>query len=282
MPKGSALVMLGVVWWCSACAPSTTSATATRVVPATATPAGATLAPTFTPDASQPFALPYIRHQSGFAVFDAAWSPDGTRIASGGDDADMPVWNATTGSMFFDYTGHRRVNGGGILAIAWSPDGTRIASASLDGSVQVWDATTGQRQFSYTGQAPRGIFAVVWSPNGQYLASAPGDNRDALNGYDPGDDTVDVWHAHSGVLVARYHGHVRQIFSIAWSPNGQTIASASDDGTVQIWSALTGQHQYTYTGHSSTVWSVAWSPQGTRLASASQDGTVQIWQPPAP
>jgi WD40 repeat protein len=67
----------------------------------------------------------------GYAL---AWSPDGKRIASGGDDNVVRIWSATTGETALQFTGHTSI----VFRIAWSPDGTKIASASADDSVQVW------------------------------------------------------------------------------------------------------------------------------------------------
>jgi WD40 repeat protein len=65
-----------------------------------------------------------------------AWSPDGTRIASGSADKTVQVWDAADGGHVFTYWGHSDV----VSALAWSPDGTRIASGSDDHTVQVWVA----------------------------------------------------------------------------------------------------------------------------------------------
>jgi len=71
------------------------------------------------------------------------------------------------------------------------------------------------------------------------------------------------------------------VWSVAWSPDGKRIASASDD--VQVWDAADGSNVYKYTGHTNTVWSVAWSPDGKRIASSGSslgDNTVQVWNVP--
>ncbi len=68
---------------------------------------------------------------------------------------------------------------------------------------------------------------------------------------------------------------------VAWSPDSECIASASDDGTVQLWSAGDGTHLFLYPGHADvvdgTVNSIAWSPDGSCIASASNDKTIQVW-----
>jgi hypothetical protein len=69
--------------------------------------------------------------------------------------------------------------------------------------------------------------------------------------------------------------------SVAFSPDGTRLASASDDQTVKLWDAATGQELRALKGHTSTVRSVAFSPDGTRLASASEDRTVKLWDVPS-
>jgi eukaryotic-like serine/threonine-protein kinase len=72
-------------------------------------------------------------------------------------------------------------------------------------------------------------------------------------------------------------GHTLPVGSLAYSPDGRKIASASNDGTVKIWDATFGQEIRTLKGHTSFVYSVAFSPDGEWLTSASNDGTVRIW-----
>ena len=67
------------------------------------------------------------------------------------------------------------------------------------------------------------------------------------------------------------------VWSVAFSPDGQRLASASWDQTVKIWDSATGKELFALKGHAETVRSVAFSPDGRRLASASNDQTVRIW-----
>src|SRR6266568_8378274 len=172
--------------------------------------------------------LTYTGHLSPVAT--VAWSPAGTRIASGSSDQTVRVWDATSGAHSFIYRGHTT----NINAVAWSPPRTsqRIASASGNSffggehSVQVWNAVTGARILTYTGHT-QPVHTAAWSPDGARIASGSEDKM------------VQVWDASSGSRSLSYSGHTALVSSVAWSPDGKRVASASADTTVQVWDAHT-------------------------------------------
>ncbi len=72
-------------------------------------------------------------------------------------------------------------------------------------------------------------------------------------------------------------GHSNAVTSVAFSPDGQTLASGSEDKTIEMWKLETGKRWYTLTGHSDWVTCVAFSPDGRTLASSGRDKTIHIW-----
>src|SRR5260221_11826855 len=103
-------------------------------------PSPSSVTPTATGSAQAATITAYHGHTG--TVYTLAWSPDGTRIASGSDDSTVQVWDAKSGHRLLTYRDHTA----GVRALAWSPDGTRIVSGGNDNTIQVWDATTGQQR----------------------------------------------------------------------------------------------------------------------------------------
>ena len=80
-------------------------------------------------------------------------------------------------------------------------------------------------------------------------------------------------------LKATLEGHTDLVWSVAFSPNGQTLASGSQDRTIRLWNPQNGNLKRTLTGHRDAINSVAFSPNGQTLASGSWDGTIRLWNP---
>jgi len=209
-----------------------------------------------------------------------AWSPGGSRIAAVSGNTAVEVRSATTGGLFFTYTGYAQA----VLTLAWSPDGKHIASGGAGGIVQVWNATTGRTYVTYSGHSAE-VQAVAWSPDSRQIASGGADG------------TVQVWEAATGRPLFTYRGHAGGVNAVAWQgeplllPGREArIASGGADATVQVWSfgrAVNRRHEQVmaledeilmYRGHSGQVTSVTWSPDGQYIASGSEDGTVQVWR----
>ena len=200
-----------------------------------------------------------------------AWSPDGKRIASAGDDSTVQVWDAATGQQIMTYRGHTNA----VQAIAWSPDGKRVASAGDDKTIQVWDVPSGVLVSSYRSHTGK-VTAVAWSPDGRRIASGGEDKSVQI--WLPFKDKNSFFTlrlAPRGQFI--YKGHSGRVNGLAWSPNGQRIASAGYDRSMQVWDAMTGRQFIILRNTSSGINTVSWSPDSRYLASGGNDKMVQIW-----
>jgi WD40 repeat protein len=159
-----------------------------------------------------------------------------------------------------------------VHRVVYSPDGKHLASISYN-EVILWDTQTGQKVVTPKGPMSL-ICSVAFSPDGKLLAYAG-------SGYDS--RTKNRWgefrllDVATGQEKASFKGHADCVQSLAFSPDGKRLASASKDRTVQVWDTQTWEEVFTFRGHTRPVYSVVFSPDGKRLASASFDKTVRIW-----
>ncbi len=197
-------------------------------------------------------------------IYSISWSPDGCKIAFGSLDRTVSVRDANNGLSLFSLTGHLY----GVYSVAWSTDGFKIATASFDNTVRVWDGMDGRELRVLCGRVLRGHESsqIAWSPDSCKIVISG-----SL------DKCLRVWDVVAGRELALLSGHCSVVYSVAWSPDGFKIASASSDQTVRVWNAMNGCVLGVLRGHGDWVRSVAWSPDGCRLASGCWDKTVRIW-----
>jgi len=201
------------------------------------------------------FSLP---GEPGTAVYGVSFSPDGSRIATVGQDNTVRVWDANHGVVLLAFTGHGGGDTGGlffnIIDVAFSPDGERLATAGTDGTVKVWDSATGSLLLTLTGY-PGGLASVRYSPDGRFIAA----------GSDDGDSTARVWDAHTGNLVYTLTGHELWVFGLAFSPDSSLLATSSGGGIVKIWDLASGTEVRTLPNQVDVVVDIVFSSDGRQL-----------------
>jgi serine/threonine protein kinase len=200
------------------------------------------------------------------------WSPDNSRVASAGDDGTVQIWDATTGNQVLIYRGHSNA----VTAVAWSPDGKRIASASEDKSVHVWDTSNGGLIFVNRNHTKK-VLTVAWSPDGRRLASGSEDK--SVQVWSPVKDKSGFFGTLRLTLRGQlsYRGHSGRVNGLIWSPNGQRIASVSNDKSMQVWDTSTGKLFIIHRNVSSGINAVTWSPDGRYIATGANDKMVQVF-----
>ncbi|MEG5018574.1 MULTISPECIES: AAA-like domain-containing protein [unclassified Microcoleus] len=246
-------------------------------------------------------------------IIRAIFNASGQILVSASNDQTIKIWQKD-GKLIHDLKGHRSQ----ITSVSFSPDGKIIASASADGTVKLWKIN-GEELLSL--KVERGwITSTSFSPDGQIIAAAATDG------------TVKLWslrkiveklqkqqsiEASSDIKLLRtLQIESDKIMSVAFSPDGAMLATASAGGTARIWSKdgtplsilkhtsgvtnisfspdsqmllsastdkmvrlwnIDGTLLKTLKGNKDAVWSASFSPDGKAIATASADGTVMLW-----
>jgi WD40 repeat protein len=246
-------------------------------------------------------------HRGGTSCL--TFSPDGTRLASGGEDRAACLWDAASGALLAACRGHMSR----VRYVAFRPDGARLLTTSSDETARQWDAADGNAVGAPYDHHIGEVLRAVYSPDGKWVASTGVDrtirvwraegrqDRAILHGhtsrptaltfavggrrlasigtdiaFEKGDGTVRVWDVDPDATLPVLRGHTGMIYPVAVSPDGRWIASGSWDDTVRLWDAATGEPAAPPLPNPSRVWSLAYGPDSSWLAVLADD-RLRIW-----
>ena len=199
---------------------------------------------------------------ASIAALALALGPDGKRLATGGDDGRVKLWDLTKGKLVKSLPAHK----GGIHCLKFSPDGSKLCSASTDKTLHVCEVPGGN--LIAQTQLDTGINAVAWLADDQ-IASAGADKL------------IHLWHFNAAkrelTPVKELKGHDQTVTALDVVPSarGQLI-SGSSDGSVRLWDVETGK-VIREMKHGGPVTAIAVRGDARRFASAGADKIAKLW-----
>ena len=220
----------------------------------------------------------YLRQHTDI-VRGVAFSPDNKTFASAGFDGTIWLWDATTKKAINKIVvAENSAETVKVWSVAFSPDGKTLASGSSDNIVRLWDVASQKKIAELKGHTYQ-VVTVAFSPDGKTLASgscAVRANEVCQKG------GIILWNTATNTAIGTLGQDLTNftgiVYSIAFSPDGDTLVSGDEGGALRLWD-VTSRKQI---GNplfdlNRIIWSVAFSPDGKTIASGVDDGTIQLW-----
>lgn len=193
-----------------------------------------------------------------------AFSPDGRRLYSGGEDGALHSVSLDDGTRWIA----PNANPDTIRTISVAPDGSTVFAGGSHGTGILFEAASGKKLITL-GDPSGEVLCSAFSPDGSFLVTGSGAVSHELGG------VVCIWNTKDGALRATLVGHQKGIVGVAVSPDGQLIYSGSADGSIRLWNVKDASEIHKLTVDH-RIENLALSPDGARLA-FSDNFRFYIW-----
>jgi eukaryotic-like serine/threonine-protein kinase len=188
-------------------------------------------------------------------------SKDG-KVAAALADGMVRIWNRSNSSEALSL----RADPQGVAGVAFAPDGFSFASAGHSGRISLWNSSAGSETLNLS--FPGIVETVVFNPKGPFIAAAGSGGK------------LRAWSLDHPERPIVFPGHQKTIFALAFSPDGNSLASGGDDHAVRIFDfRQPDKEPMVLDAHALLVHAVAFRPDGGLLASAGEDEVIHLWDP---
>jgi WD40 repeat protein len=203
---------------------------------------------------------PIMEMKANAALITLDYSPDGKKIAVGGQTNELTIYDVQESKAVMTLKGHTD----NVVAVKYSPNGRYIASGGVDNKLIIWDAITGDIIYKHAVHRDY-VRDVVFSPDSKMVASASWDG------------TANVWNTLTGEILSTITGHLDNVTTVAFSPDGTELLTGSGDKTIRAWDTKTWQQKYVLNGHTDEVWDAKYAPNGKFVAGGAWDNKARVW-----
>jgi periodic tryptophan protein 2 len=210
--------------------------------------------------ASESHILKQSNHSDSMTAL--SYSPKSDRIITGSGDGNIKIWDVNSGFHIATFTEHSSA----VTASQYSKRGNILFTSSLDGSVRAWDMLRYRNFRTFTAPTRLSFSSLAIDPSAEIVCAS------SLDSFD-----IHVWSVQTGQLLDQLSGHEGPISTLAFTPDGATLASGSWDHTIRLWSIFARTPTSEPLPLTSDILSIAISSDSTQLCASTLDGNLTFF-----